>query len=640
MLQNTAHIVLLRVLLQQESPVTAKELADKLDVSIRTIKSYVAQINASASSRVIYSGRMGYHADRPRAIQLIGQGHEQAIPQNYQERSIFILRKLTVENKTNLTIFDICEELCVGYSTLKNDISKLNREYASSNTRIVQKGNDLILEGSEADKRKLISRIIFSDASETLINLSILKQNFPSHDVDCAADLVRHAFAGSEYFLNDFAYMNVVLHVLILVSRIRSGDSFSDIAPSWTLSPSEHTFSNLLCSQIEEVFNIQLNDQERHNIACFARSNAYLIATHGVRELHNRVNEPIIKLCLELIKLVYSTYMVDLSSEQFLVPFTLHIQNLIMRSGIRDAAPNPMLETIRRECPLIFDIATCIAMHVQKRLTITISDNEIAYLALHVGAEIERQKTSSDKVSCVMICPDYRGIAEDLYNRFLIRFSNYVELIQVVSFEDDMCRDVSCDLIISTIPLNREHAAKTLCINPLTWEKSQHRIMHAIEQIYTERKNRILCEEFDTYFDERLFFAETNISERYRLIDMLCDHLESFGYVMPEYRFSVTCREEAASTAFGHIAIPHSISMDALQTCVSVLISKEGIKWGTTTVYVVFLVAMSGINMKEFRNVYEALVSLFDNDTMVQALKHVQSFEEFRELVTARAILA
>ncbi|MFQ7536008.1 MAG: PTS sugar transporter subunit IIA [Clostridium sp.] len=39
-------------------------------------------------------------------------------------------------------------------------------------------------------------------------------------------------------------------------------------------------------------------------------------------------------------------------------------------------------------------------------------------------------------------------------------------------------------------------------------------------------------------------------------------------------------RENAATTAFGGIAIPHAVEMDAMKTSIAVAISKNGIQWG------------------------------------------------------------
>ena len=50
------------------------------------------------------------------------------------------------------------------------------------------------------------------------------------------------------------------------------------------------------------------------------------------------------------------------------------------------------------------------------------AEDEIAFLALHVGTEIERQKKAETRVSCVILCPEYLNIGKLLYNKMLMDF--------------------------------------------------------------------------------------------------------------------------------------------------------------------------------------------------------------------------
>ena len=179
MLHNESHIAFLRYLLQQGTPVTAKNISAKLGVSVRTVKNYAAAINDAAPSRVVFSSASGYHVERSRAVALMGDENGE-IPRTYRDRAVTILRRLTVENCDSLDLYELCSELCVSYSTLKNDISKMNREYGASSIHLNVENGKLILVGNEPDKRKLISKIIFTESSGSIITPSILKRSFPA----------------------------------------------------------------------------------------------------------------------------------------------------------------------------------------------------------------------------------------------------------------------------------------------------------------------------------------------------------------------------------------------------------------------------------------------------------------------------
>lgn len=638
MLHNESHIAFLRYLLQQGTPVTAKNISAKLGVSVRTVKNYAAAINDAAPSRVVFSSASGYHVERSRAVALMGDENGE-IPRTYRDRAVTILRRLTVENCDSLDLYELCSELCVSYSTLKNDISKMNREYGASGIHLNVENGKLILVGNEPDKRKLISKIIFTESSGSIITPSILKRSFPGSQVDAVTRIVRHVFSESGYYLNDFSYMNLVLHVLILVARIRSDESADALDSNAPDNKKGDLACAALCDALEREFSIKLNDNERRNVRSLVSANAYFIATGNFAELRQTAGDRAVNLTLEIVAAVRDSYAIDLASEDFLVAFTMHLKRMMQRVDRGTVAPCPMLETIKRECPLTFDIAACIAIKLQPYAHSQFSDDEIAYIALHVGAEIERQKLSSDKVTCALVCPKYRGMAENLYNKLLIQFGNRITIVRAVSFEDEVdCNGI--DLILSTVHLNHPHECHSIVVNPLSWQQSQTLISSILDQIVLERKTRLLRDSFNRYFRADHFFVDLppTLLERDALLDELCNALENSACTTPEFRYGVKRREEMSSTAFGNIAIPHSVQADAIESCIAIAVSPHGITWGNDRVTAVLLVAMSGIEMDTFRSVHEALTLLFSDSEFIQRLCSVHTFDEFHQLVLATTI--
>ena len=62
---------------------TAKELAIALDVSIRTIKYDIADINKSANAKVIYSTKKGYKINKSLSTILLSSNVQDTLPQTY-----------------------------------------------------------------------------------------------------------------------------------------------------------------------------------------------------------------------------------------------------------------------------------------------------------------------------------------------------------------------------------------------------------------------------------------------------------------------------------------------------------------------------------------------------------------------------
>ena len=91
-------------------------------------------------------------------------------------------------------------------------------------------------------------------------------------------------------------------------------------------------------------------------------------------------------------------------------------------------------------------------------------------------------------------------------------------------------------------------------------------------------------------------------------------------------------RENAATTAFGNVAIPHSADMDAIKTSVSVSYQKR-YQLGQNTVYVILLLAINKADRRQFRYLYESLISFFAEPNIIQDLRNCTSFKDFENFV-------
>lgn len=104
-------------------------------------------------------------------------------------------------------------------------------------------------------------------------------------------------------------------------------------------------------------------------------------------------------------------------------------------------------------------------------------------------------------------------------------------------------------------------------------------------------------------------------------------------HVTSDFEKNVLIREKAASTAFVNIAIPHAMEMEALKTCIGVVISKQGITWDQQCIHLVLLVAINKVDKQIFHDLYEALVILFSNDQVMEQVSECTTFIDFENLI-------
>ena len=61
---------------------------------------------------------------------------------------------------------------------------------------------------------------------------------------------------------------------------------------------------------------------------------------------------------------------------------------------------------------MIFEVAVFIASRLQERLGIPLPDDEIAYIAMHVGGRLERSRRADQLLTATIVCPGYYDLHE------------------------------------------------------------------------------------------------------------------------------------------------------------------------------------------------------------------------------------
>lgn len=639
---NKKQIEMIRFLSHQDKPITSNALANALQVTSRSIKNYVHEINGLYGKNIILSSRSGYELNPSTDSSLLFSNDYDSIPQTNEERSFYIIKQLILNHTSHLDIFDLCDFLCVSYSTIKAVISRMNKTFSAYHIEFICENDYVKIQGSEYNKRKLISYVINEEAKNSYINTNILCENFTQINVPLLQSIINKTFKKHNYYLNDFAAVNLLLHLLIIIDRELNGNQLDSGRSNFEIDTlQERSFLDDLNQQIEDVFHIELNDYEKFEIYMLFKANANFSLDTSNDDLKKVVGEEIIALTNEYVKKINNLYMIDLSNTTFTTPFSLHLKNLIFRAQFGHFTNNPMAEAIKYNSPIVFDVAIYISLDLMDRFNITINEDEAAFLAMHIGAEIERQTANKYKVPAILVCPNYHDIASNILNTLLLNFGNQINLIGSVPNEfelEKIRKDKYFDIIFTTIPLHNHYKNTDIFqISPLNLSSQFEKIQNTITKNTENYKDHKLKINFHHFFEEDLFYYSSNsLCSKDKVLDHLCDKLLTKGYVETDFKEKVYRRENAATTAFGQVAIPHAVEMDAIKTSIAVAISKKGFQWNTNTVHIVLLLAINKADKQTFRNLYESLISLFGEDNMIQEIRNCTTFKEFEKLIYSR----
>ena len=621
---------LINYLYTHNEKVTANILSKALNLSIRTIKSYIAELNMNYPSLISSSNR-GYVIDKVKANSLLQ--YKDDIPQDYESRCIYIIKKTLLEKQDYIDIFDLCEELFISYSTLKNDIYKMNTSFANFKITFSSENNKLHVGGSEQNKRKLISHVMSEEVSGNFLNLTLLQESFPDYDLDDACTLIKDICKQHHYYLNDFSCVNFILHVTIMVSRINHGNHIiNNNELIQVTNKNDEKIAKELCLALEQVFNVSFNSSEILEIYILFKNNANYINDEN-ENVSLLVSDEIIQITKNIIKNVDEHFFINLDPDNFITPFMLHLKNLKNRLIKNNLLKNPMLDSIKISCPTIYDISTFIAYQLTLSFHENVNEDEIAFIALHVGTEIERQKKEETKVSCLLLCPEYLNITSTLHKKIMMDFGDQLTIQKSISFENEILGN-NFDLLITTVPVLESTNYFTVLLPPFPMSYEKNKILDAIIRIENTKKSQILTNNLNFYFNEKLFYSMNEDISKSAVINELAERMINLGYVEENFKEEIWKRETASSTAFMNIAIPHPMKMSAYKTSIGVVISHKGIDWGNQHfVNVVFMIAFNKIDNKHFHALYESLVLLFNEPIVISEIKKCKNFNDFKDIV-------
>lgn len=624
-------------LLLENRPRSAANLAEELKVSVRSIKNYVREINDEYPD-TISSSRNGYSVDQENALKILSEATYH-IPQNSNERLVYIINSLLNSNKKQiLDVYDLCDELYISLSTLKIELNKVKRALKKFDLELVMKGDCIECVGLEKNKRKMMSTILYDESNVNFVNIDTLQHAFKDIDIKYIRQTVLEVFDKYHYYINDYSLINLVLHLTIAVDRIRNGNfNNQNVEGLPNVRLHEYTLAQEVAHKLEEKFDIVFTEAETYEMTLLIVSRATTIDYKSINSgnLEDFVGEDCLGLVKKLIDDINSFYYIDLGEQEFLIRFALHIRNLLVRSKNNYFSKNPLTDSIKVSCPLIYDASVSLARVIKENTGISINDDEIAYIAFHLGSTLEAQKNLNEKITAVLYCPNYYDINLKVTDAINQHFSNDLLIKNILTDENEIDQLKDVDMIISTLPINKVTSLPIVQINIFMNQKDQSFLKENIEKIRKEKQRR----EFETYLRMLIipeFFEVKKGFKSYKeCIDHMVKNMVSLGYVDNTFKKDVLEREKMSSTAFGSFAIPHAMKMYAHKTGINVLISENPIPWDEKSVNLVIMMCFNKSERYMFNEIYEPITMILSEAENVKKVLAVRTYEEFIETMVS-----
>ncbi|MBC1474036.1 BglG family transcription antiterminator [Listeria grandensis] len=623
--------ILYGMLLDAGSNISAHKLSKELHISERTIRTDITRLTEfleGNGATILLIRGAGYQlqvidAAKFQAFQLEAsrpKGVDYFDLDNPKERVKYEIFKL-LSSKDHLKLEELADLVFASRATVSNDMKQVRKVIASYDLQLVSKtGSGVKIVGDEEKIRYCLTALIASKQTVEPYLETFFDWREQKDQLKQLKEAVTAYFFSANIRFTDEALQNLLLHVMILVERVELGHPLEQF-DMIDVSGEEEDIAIQLATIIQAVFQVPISGADKN----------YLLLQIASKRILNTDDKDISELddytYIEgLLSRIESHYSYSLQEDlQLKKDMVAHIHSMLYRVKYQMTVKNPMTEHIKRYYPLAYEITLDAVESLKNDYPYNINQNELAYLALHIGASLERNYQISyyRHKSALIVCGSGFGTARIVEVKVKTAVSG-LDITKVISIQEyNRLTHLEEDIVLSTVNISEKNKPVIKISNIPT--KDELRMLSAIIEEQTNSNQRFLT----NFFTEDCF-STSQVLPKSVILEEMVGVLQQQGLVDEAFLPSVIEREELGSTVLGAgIAIPHPLGLLAKKTKISIRILDKPIKWDQKqTVQVIFLLCISKNDYEEAIHIYELLVELVREEHR-DKLARLTTFQEF-----------
>lgn len=624
--------------LLKKEPILIKDIASTINVSERTIRTDISNLNdylINKNAKIKLIRQKGYILDCEDEKKIIdwwgnfNKTEGYSLLGSLKERQNYLFALLLNELKY-YSVYELMEHLCISKNTLYMYLKNIRKTLSNYNLKLINNTNTgFKVIGTEYDKRKaILDLFLINDLQSYLVGFTDLEKLFLTNiDLDLLKTLESKHLYSLQLLDSDFYHKNIISTIALAIARVKEGLTINEISIE-VPKLMDHALDAiyLFLKEIENSFSITLPINEIN----------YFILTLSInvpRLIKNPKNHPSESSIIvdELLTSIYETSNLDWTKDKILFEDLVnHIENFIKISSIDKERKNPILSTIINSFPFAYSLSLTHLGVIGKKYNIFFSEDEVGYIALHIAGAIERHKAKTQQLNVIIVCGGGFAMSKIIESKINKKFPNKFNIKKTYSYAEFQLSNISdIDLTITTLPFTQE--------NTPTAYIDMSNIDKAIDDLkYYLTDDQINNNVMQLFNPENFYYFDTDkLSKKDLLVKMTVD-LEKQNIVSADFVSSVLERESLQTTLINDvIAIPHSMTMIANRSRVSVAIFPNGIQWEKDKkCNFIFLLAISKTDNEITDNLYDLILNLIDDKAMTKQLLKAYTFHEFKNLLS------
>lgn len=467
--------------------ISIQDLAEMFKVSSRTIRYDIEQINDYLKENHLQplnlgkQGVINTQADITKARESLSEEGFYSFKLSREERVCFSA-VMMICSDDYITLSEIADQLFVSRSTIIQDLEHIKSFFRERHLYVLSHSNKgLLLEGREIDKRNLLIDMIQSENSifkaepifQHLTQCLSKNLKIDLEDISMIEKIINEAEHIYGRFLTDQSFVQLRNYFQLSLYRLRKAhyvEYGDDKNSKWDMAKG-------MIDQIQQFIVKEIPDTEIYYVASVLNRMKYIKKTTSNKEIVKM--QVITRNFIEKIsKDIHRNLQGDYIFYENLIN---HLESTFSTLGDRFAI-NSVVDEILQRYPEVKQATERNVYVFEEYVGRKLSEEEIAYIVVHICAAIERNKNETVRYSVVLVCNGGIGTSQLLLARLEKFFHlDVIDIIPAHDIENMNMDDV--DAAISTISLEGK-GIEYIQVDPLLTDEDCIRVGEKLSKIH------------------------------------------------------------------------------------------------------------------------------------------------------------
>lgn len=499
---------MISILLNQRDFISTKEISMTLGVSRRTILREVDDVESWFNDRKVTLERitgkgmkLSLSDERREALKdLIDHEKTKEIFTPFERQKKLLVELLNASEPKK--IFYFSNLLKVSEATISYDLDKIEIWLKAWQLNLIRKpGYGIIVEGMESNFRKAIIQV-FNEYFDRGELLTLIQDEYIDREklfkktsikktlldvvgytmIESIEEAIQNSGVLEMYPLADSAYAALNIHLSLALKRLLKGESIHYDAQKLEeiMETKEFEYASRIVEEVSRHFNIKIPDEEIGYVTLHIKgSRLKLSETNNIQVKDYEVIYLIEKLIHNIENI--TGYML-VGDKQLLVGLVNHFGPALsrMRQGMK--IHNPLITEMKTRYSEYFQQVKQACVVIEEHLRLTLPDDEIGYLTMHIAAAIETIKKAAESPwKVAVVCSTGIGSSRLLEARIKKVYKNMM-VVGVYSTRHLKEKIGTVDLIISTVGI-KDMDTPHVVVSPLLIDEDMKKIENILNTI-------------------------------------------------------------------------------------------------------------------------------------------------------------